>query len=130
MANTAAATEEFYVVDLRPEWANKPYVTFWRRDDAGYTCPLLWAGRYSKEQVDSKPGYYHAREAGEVVRFPVPCHVVEALATSKPGAHIIDGDVGPVVPNTPDIHKALRGAKYNPEIPMLLGAAGSSGDGE
>ena len=107
---------EFFIVDLRPEWNSNPYVTLWRPDDAGYAYPLPWAGRYSKEQVDEGGSYYYGSKdhRTRIDRFPVPCEVAERLSTAKPAAHVIDGDVGPVLPNTDEIKKALKAARYRP----------------
>ncbi len=107
---------KFFIADLRPEWRGNPYVTFWRPDDAGYAHPLPWSGRYSKQDVDDGGSYYYGSKGHgrQIHRFPVPCHVVERLSTAKPAAHMIDGDVGPVVPNTTEIKKALKAARYKP----------------
>jgi len=107
---------EFFIVDLRPEWCRNPYVTLWRPNDAGYAYPLPWSGRYSKQAVDEGGSYYFGSEGHgrQIHRFPVPCDVVERLSTAKPAAHMIDGDVGPVVPNAAEIKKALKAARYKP----------------
>ncbi|MEO0034251.1 MAG: hypothetical protein RLZZ501_274 [Pseudomonadota bacterium] len=112
---------EFYIIDLRPDFMRKPYITVWRPDDAGYAYPLTWAGRYSKETVDAHPGYYanrgclaSGRPSTRLDRFPAPCEVVEALATPKPKPGIIDGDAGPVLVNDAKTRAALRRAKYLP----------------
>lgn len=112
---------DFYIIDMRPEWSRKPYITVWRPDDAGYAYPLSWGGKYSKETVDAAPGYYCNRGAcasgqprKRLTRFPVPCDVVEALAIPKPTPRIIDGDTGPVLVNDAKTRAALRKAKYMP----------------
>jgi hypothetical protein len=127
----------YYIADLRPDWQDAkrhPYITFWRPDNAGYCYSLPWAGRYDKTMVDSRPGYYTKLvKAGEKyycgenpyprdtwMRFPVPCDVVERLAVAEPRPGRIDGDVGPVVPNTAAARKALRAAAYTRE-PVTLG---------
>lgn len=115
----ALEAAEFYIVDLRPEWQRPkhyPYVTVWRPDDCGYAYPLAWAGIYSKERVDAKPGYYaNAKGTGTLMNFPVPRAVVEALAIPAPRPGVVDGDVGPVLPNTPEVRRALRRACYRPK---------------
>jgi len=105
---------EYYIVDLRPEFSGR-YITFWRPDNAGYAYPLPWAGRYSQATVDEAGSYYHGSKdhRTRVDRFPVPCEIVERFGVAPaPGA--IDGDVGPVVPRTEEIRKALKAAKYRP----------------
>lgn len=108
------SADEFFIADLRPNWRRDPYVTFWRPNNAGYAYPLPWAGRYTLEQIEAQPGYYAKAEGGRYLRFPVPCVEVDGLATDKPAAHVIDGDLGPVVPNTEAIRRALRKARYLP----------------
>jgi hypothetical protein len=112
--------DEFFIADLRPDWRRDPYVSFWRPNNAGYAYPLPWSGRYSKATVDERPRYYAYAWARRYHRFPVPCFVVERLATDKPAAHVIDGDVGPVVPNTDAIRAALRRSRYIPEGAQLM----------
>ena len=107
---------EFYICDLRPEWQRKPYVTVWRPNNANYAYPLAWAGLYSREQVeDGGVYYYRPRYATKraMDRFPVPRAVVEALAV-EPRPGIIDGNVGPVIPNTKEVRAKLRAAAYRP----------------
>lgn len=115
---------DFYIVDMRPDWARKPYITVWRPDDAGYAYPLAWAGKYSKDRVDANPGYYCNRGATasgqprrHLTRFPVPCAVVEALAVAEPKPGVVDGDTGPVLINDAKTRAALRKAKYLPPKP-------------
>jgi hypothetical protein len=111
---------DFYIIDLRPSFAKNPYITVWRPNDAGYAYPLPWAGKYSKERVGERPGYYAARESSKsgktdiLLRFPVPCAVVEALAIPRPRPSIIDGGAGPVLVNDARTRAALRRAKYLP----------------
>lgn len=108
--------DEFYIVDLRPNWRGDPYVTLWRPNNAGYAYPLPWAGRYSREQIEGSPSYYACAEGGRYLRFPVPCGDVERMSTDKPAAYVIDGDIGPVVPNTKAIRAALRRARFLPPM--------------
>lgn len=106
----------FFIVDVRRAWAGQPYATLWRPDNAGYAYPLPWAGRYTREQIDAAPNLYHATRYGTkrtLDRYPVPCAVVEALAVS-PAPGVVDGDAGPVVPNSAPIRAALRKARYVP----------------
>lgn len=112
-------TAEFYIVDLRPEWRKKkfyPYITVWRPDDCGYAFPLCWAGIYSKARVDTKPHYYaNAKGTRKLMNFPVLRAVVEALSVPEPRPGIIDGDVGLVLLNTPEVRRALWRAAYRPK---------------
>lgn len=110
------AEEAFYIVDVRQEFKGRPYITVWRPKNAGYAYPLAWAGRYTREQVDAQPGYYHKRRyrsARALDRYPVPCSVVERLAVA-PAPGVVDGDAGPVLPNHPAIRAALSRARYTP----------------
>lgn len=108
---------DFYIVDVREEWRRKPYITVWRPDDAGYAFPLAWAGRYTAERINEHPSYYHKHRYGStrvLERYPVPCAVVELHAVA-PSPGIIDGDAGPVLPNTGKVRAALRRARYVPQ---------------
>jgi len=107
--------DEFFIVDIRPEWHRNPYVTFWRPKNSNYAYPLAWAGRYTREQIEEGGSYYALKEGGRWHRFPVRCAEVEALATSMPGAGIVDGDVGPVVPQTAAIVAKLKRLKIIPQ---------------
>lgn len=89
----------YYVADFRPEWRHKPYVTFWRPEDAGYCYPLPWAGRYTRAEIEAGGSYYTKREGRRFIRFAVPCSIVDAMGTA-PEAREIDGDTGPVVRKT------------------------------
>ena len=100
----------YYIVDLRPEWRRKPYITFWRPDNAGYAFPLPWAGKYSSLTVENGGGYYTNRDGRRWVRFAVPCGVVDAMGV-LPKANEIDGDVGPVVTATAQNRRALIAAR-------------------
>lgn len=103
--------QQFYIVDLRPEWARRPCITFWRPGNAGYAYPLPWSGRYDEATVVDA-GTYHTRQEGRRwVRFAVPCEVVEQMSVPTP-PKIVDGDVGPVVLNTGANRIALRRARY------------------
>lgn len=104
---------EYYIVDVRPEWRRKPYITLWRPNDAGYAFPLPWAGKYDRARVDANPDYYATKEDARFIRFPVPCEAVERLGVN-PAPRMIDGDAGPVIPNTAKVRTALRHARYLP----------------
>lgn len=106
---------DFYIIDMRSEWARKPYITLWRPNDCGYAFPISWAGRYSREKIEAGGSYYATRQGTtRWKRFPVPCDVVERLAIPKPKPGIIDGDAGPVLVNDAKTRAALRAAKVLP----------------
>lgn len=108
-----ADTKLFYVADFRPEWSKNPCVTFWRPESAGYAYPLPWSGRYTRDEVI--PGYHDKREGRRLIRFAVPCAVVDALGAMPP-AGLIDDNSGPVVLNTADNRRALRNARLRLEV--------------
>lgn len=103
-----ADADLFYVADFRSEWSRKPCVTFWRPEDAGYAYPLPWSGRYTRCEI--VPGYHDRRDGRRLIRFAVPCAVVDALG-AEPPAGLIDGNCGPVVLNTAANRQALRNAR-------------------
>lgn len=107
----------YYICDLRPEWRGKPYVTFWRPENAGYAYPLPWAGKYTLAEVTADPGYYWERPYGKLraayIRFPIPCTEVDKFG-ADPTPGLVDGNVGPVVWKTTRTVKALRAAMLPP----------------
>lgn len=78
-----------------------PYVTFWRSEQRGYAWPLRWAGRYKECE---------ALDIASDDALPVPEHIVGSMAIDRPDPGWIDGDVGPVVPNTRANRKRLIAA--------------------
>jgi len=106
--------EEFFIVDLRPEWRKKPCITLWRPDDRGYTYPLAWAGRYSREQVDEGGSYYTQKGERYYQRFAVPCSIVEAMAAPLATRIVECWEAGPHLLNTGKVRMALRKARYRP----------------
>lgn len=125
MANPTHTPGPFLICDLRPEWASRPYVTFWRPKNANYAYPLSWAGDYSEAEVMEGGTYYAAYEAGHLIRFPVERSDVEALAVD-PAPGIIDGDAGPVIRNTAAMHRTLRKLAYAPALAALAKAESRS----
>ena len=115
-------TEVFLICDLRREWCKRPYVTFWRPNNANYAYPLSWAGDYSRAEIDANADYYTEFDRNLLVRFAVPRDVAEALAEA-PTKGDIDGDAGPVVRHTALNQRKLREAAYVPEA-MRLQAGG------
>lgn len=111
----ATMSGPFVICDLRPEWRRKPYVTFWRPDNAGYAYPLVWAGDYSEATILAAPRYYASFEAGQLIRFPVERLAAEALGVA-PDPHEIDGGAGPVIPNNAAMRKALRKLVFAPAL--------------
>jgi hypothetical protein len=102
----------FYVCDMRPSWANNWAVTFWRPKNCGYAYPLPWSGKYSRDEAIKERDYYRTFEDGKLIRFPVPCEVVDAMAVDPPKGKI-DGDAGPVVMNTARNRTKLRKAAFH-----------------
>ena len=107
--------QEFFIVDIRHDWRKQKYITFWRPNNSNYAWPLTWAGRYSKETVDGE-GHYYCNTNGrkELIRFPVACEIVEAMALTEPDSGDIDGNVGPVLRNSQKVRRKLRAAAYIP----------------
>ena len=103
---------EFFIVDIRPEWRKKKYVTLWRQNNAGYCWSVPWAGRYDIATVIARLSYYLNKGGGkQFIRWPVPCCVIERLATQEPRPGDIDGNVGPVLMNDAATRRALRAAR-------------------
>ncbi|CEG08746.1 hypothetical protein BN961_02164 [Afipia felis] len=100
---------EFYICDLRREFSGNPYITVWRPKNAGYAYPLPWAGKYSRAQVIDGGDYYTNRVGRSLVRFAIPCAVADKLGV-QPAPKMVDGNVGPVLPNTAEVRSALRRA--------------------
>lgn len=73
-------TEEYCIVDLRPEWSRDPFIALWGPDSKGYQWSIAGAGRYARADVEAGPGYYSARKGRAWVRIAVPLKVVERLA--------------------------------------------------
>lgn len=97
----------YYICDMRRKWLYKPYVSFWRPDDAGYAYALSWAGKYTLERVASNPVYYFSQYSRTFTRFPILCSEVDKFAAApRPGT--IDGDAGPVIWMNKDMRAALR----------------------
>jgi hypothetical protein len=99
----------YYICDMRPEWLTKPYVSFWRPDDAGYAYPLSWAGKYTLERIRDQTDYYYCRNTRSFTRFPILCSKVERFA-SAPAPKTVDGDAGPVLYMSKTMRAALRSA--------------------
>jgi hypothetical protein len=101
----------FLICDLRSEWNWRPYVTFWRPNNANYAYPLVWSGDYTEAEVMKGGSYYTTVEGGVLVRFPVLRSLVEPMAVQPDRGHI-DGDTGPVVLNNPVNCEKLRELAY------------------
>ncbi len=105
----------FLICDLRPEWRWRPYVSFWRPNNANYAYPLVWSGDYTEEQVMKGGSYYTTVEDGALIRFPVLRSLVEPMAVAPDRGHI-DDDTGPVVWQTSENCARLRELAYLPAI--------------
>lgn len=111
--NYQVANEQFYIADLRSSCKVDPYITFWRPENCGYAFPLPWSGKYHESEVLESVTYYTKREGRSLIRFPVPCSVVDKLGVDPhPGR--IDGDAGPVIVNDAKNRRKLRLAAFNP----------------
>jgi len=117
MTQTAEdSKDEFYIVDVRKDFDGNPYITLWRPGNAGYAYPLPWAGRYTRAEIEGRPGYHYRKRDGKaraLDRYPVPCDVAERHAVA-PAKGLVDGDAGPVLPNTAGVRAALRRARLIP----------------
>ena len=107
---------DYFIVSLK--WTRKgdPYITFWRADNAGYVWPLSRAGRYTKAAVEAEPDYHN----NGIDTFAVPVDAAIAMGVA-PKLGTVDGDAGPVIPNTIEAMAALRGLAIPGTIfPALL----------
>jgi len=86
---------DYYIVNLSHQRRDQEYIDVWRPECKGYAWPLSWAGRYAESEVRSALDYYNSGE-----NVAVPCRVLDEIAIPKPKPRQIDGDAGPVVPNT------------------------------
>lgn len=105
----------FLICDLRTEWNWRPYVTFWRPNNANYAYPLVWAGDYTEADVMQGGSYYTTVESGSLIRFPILRSHVEPMARAPEPGHI-DGDTGPVIRNDSRTRAKLRKLAYQPAI--------------
>ncbi len=116
-------SEQFFIVDIREQWKCQKYIMFWRPNNRGYASPLSWAGRYDRETVDAGPGYYCNTNGEQILmRFPVPCEVVEAMALTPPDSGDIDDDKGLVLRNSLKVRRKLRAAAYLPQGDVTVAA--------
>lgn len=68
------ADDDFYILSLSATRGD--LIVWWMPKNSGYTCRLEDAGRYTRERVESVPGYYNDGEN----TLAIPCSEVEALA--------------------------------------------------
>lgn len=81
-----------YILSIKHSAKHDDYITFWRPNDAGYTCYLPAAGRYTDRQIEASPNYY----SNGYTTAAVPCAQVDALGVeAMPGYDCS----GPVVQN-------------------------------
>jgi hypothetical protein len=84
----------FYVLSVHHTLREDLYITVWGPNDSGYRWALSRSGKYTRERIESKLGYYNSGDCN----VAVPCAVLDAIAVApKPGHH--DNDAGPVVQN-------------------------------
>ncbi|MCB1905943.1 MAG: hypothetical protein KDH15_01120 [Rhodocyclaceae bacterium] len=84
-----------YIVNLSHTQRRDLYITIWRPDDRGYCWALSRAGKYPRDHVMTRLGYYNSGCSN----VAVPCGVLDAVAVAPiPGHH--DNDAGPCVENT------------------------------
>lgn len=102
----------YYVIDVRPEWLCRPYISLWGAKNSGYYYTLApgYAGLYTRESLD--PGYHYKIRYGcrrALDRFPVPREVCERLASEpdRTGRHGIEGP-GLAIRNTAANRSMLR----------------------
>jgi hypothetical protein len=101
----------YYIVSLKHTKASDKYISFWRKNNAGYAWPLSWAGDYSKDAILENPRYYNNGE--DTISVPKPL----ALAISTPPTKgDIDNDAGPVVLNTMKNWNILLAATIVPPL--------------
>ncbi|KNY11863.1 MULTISPECIES: hypothetical protein [unclassified Shinella] len=111
----ATAPGPFLICDLRPEWNRRPYVTFWRPNNANYAYPLVWSGDYTEAEVMAGGSYYTTVEDGKLIRFPILRSLVVPMAVAPEPGHI-DGNTGPVICNTARMRAQLRKLAYAPAL--------------
>ncbi|KQV31100.1 hypothetical protein [Rhizobium sp. Root1204] len=125
MSDTLNTPGPFLICDLRVEWNRRPYVTFWRPNNANYAYPLVWAGDYTEADVMKGGGYYTTVELGSLIRFPILRSLVEPMAVApEPGR--IDGNTGPVIRNDSRMRAKLRKLAYQPALLAFANAEASS----
>ncbi|NOU05321.1 MAG: hypothetical protein HOO99_03980 [Hyphomicrobiaceae bacterium] len=108
---------EYYIIDLRPEWNARPYISLWGPNNGGYVYSVRdgYAGRYTQSNL--LPGYHYKHRYGSLRsldRFPVLCSIVENLAgpPRTEGRFRIESG-GPVILNTGDNRTHLRRYRLN-----------------
>lgn len=67
-------SEDYFILSLNATRSDE--LCWWRPNNAGYTCRLDDAGRYSREDVERALSYYHNGES----TLAIPCAAVEAHA--------------------------------------------------
>lgn len=103
----------FYIVELRPEWTGNPCIALWRPDEAGCAFPLVWAGKYTREQIVEGGERYTTKAGGKYYqRFAVPCEIIERMAAPLSSRVVDSWEEGPHLLNTGRTRVALRNARY------------------
>jgi hypothetical protein len=68
-------SKEYFVLSLK--WSKgQELLVWWRPNNAGYTCRLDDAGRYTAEAIEADRRYYDDGEG----TLAVPCEMAESLA--------------------------------------------------
>lgn len=104
----AGSGADYLIVDLRDKFKHDKHITLWRPDGGGYTHHLKQAGRYTLEQLKSKPNYIPKSERG-YVRFAVKASDIPPIildaAPDCPGDHMIS--------NSPKSQRILENIKVD-----------------
>ena len=98
---------EFYVVAVCHTNRGHEYITLWRPDDCGYTPVLPRAGRYERESIESRLGYYNTGS-----HIAIPIDVLDKLAVAIPDGYF--DYAGPGIPNTKRSWEAIKSALAYP----------------
>ena len=101
LAQAELTEEQFLVVNLSHARSDQYYVTFWRPDAKGYAFPLSWAGLYPRSVIEAHLDYFHSGENLAVKAKSVLPMLLDPLKG------YVDGDAGPVVPNTREVWSVL-----------------------
>jgi len=121
LAQAELTEEQFLVVNLSHARSDQYYVTFWRPENSGYAYPLDWAGLYPRSVIEASLDYYHSGSNVAVKAQGVLPLLLDPLKG------YVDGDAGPVVPNTRKVWSELLASmicvpERNPKISPMRSA--------
>lgn len=85
---------------------DEPYVTFWRKDNAGYAWAVCEFGRYTGVQVGAELDYYD----DGVNTLAIPCDVVLSMAVEGSDKLMDKRADMRVIPHTKKVMEALKAA--------------------